>query len=238
MPLRTMIAGKVTDRAFPPNQTAPPDSGNRLKFCLTWERFCRTIVHMNKRSVTDTRRTIVEATRRIFAEHGYDRASMRGIAQAAGISVGGLYLYFKSKEELYRILTEEWVDELDALTRAALEGVDDPRTAIAIFIRVSIDYAAGRREMILMQGKELGVTCGGELKKKFFRDRRALIADIITRGIASGSFRDCNTEETARVIFSILRGFIFSIMVEEEALFSPEACADLVLKGLIRRNGE
>ena len=42
----------------------------------------------------------------------------------------------------------------------------------------------------------------------------------------------------ARVIFSILRGFIFSIMVEEEALFSPEACADLVLKGLIRRNGE
>ena len=193
---------------------------------------------MNKRSVIDTRRTILEATRRIFAEHGYDQASMRGIAQAAGISVGGLYLYFKSKEELYRILTEEWVDELDALTRAALEGVDDPRSAIAIFIRVSIDYAAGRREMILMQGKELGVTCGGELKKKFFRDRRALIADIITRGIASGSFRDCDTEEAARVIFSILRGFIFSIMVEEEALFSPEACADLVLKGLIRRDGE
>jgi AcrR family transcriptional regulator len=193
---------------------------------------------MNRRSASDTRRTILEATRRIFAEHGYEQASMRSIAQAAGVSVGGLYLYFKSKEELYRVLTEEWVDELDALTRAALAGEDDPRTAIATFIRVSIDYATERREMILLQGKELGLACGSELKRKFFRERRALIADIITMGIATGTFRDCDTEETARVIFSILRGFIFSILVEEEALFSPEACADLVLNGLIRRNGE
>ena len=191
---------------------------------------------MNRRSVEETKRSILAATRKVFAEQGYERASMRTIARVAGVSVGGLYLYFKNKEDLDLTLTGEWIEELNAMTVAAIEELTDPREAIAAFIRISIDYATRRKEMILLQGKELGFTFGSELKRKFFRERRALIVAIINKGIDGGVFRDCEAEEVAKVIFSALRGFIISMLFDEEALFAPQACADLVLNGLVRRN--
>ena len=45
-----------------------------------------------------------------------------------------------------------------------------------------------------------------------------------------------NVQETARIIFSVIRGFILSIVVEPDSLFSPEECSNLILNGLIRRD--
>ncbi len=191
---------------------------------------------MNKRSAEETKRNILAATRKVFAEQGYEQASMRTIAREAGVSVGGLYLYFRSKEEIYLTLTQEWMEELNAMTVKELASMKDPRDAIAAFIRISIDYALKRKEMILLQGKELGFTFGSDLKKKFFRDRRGLIVTIINKGIDNGVFRDCDAEETAKVIFGVLRGFIVSMLFDEEALFTSEECENLVLNGLVRRD--
>ncbi|HEU5111529.1 MAG TPA: TetR family transcriptional regulator, partial [Micromonosporaceae bacterium] len=47
-----------------------------------------------------TRTRIVDAALRLFREKGYDRTTMRAIAQEAGVSVGSAYYYFTSKEEL------------------------------------------------------------------------------------------------------------------------------------------
>lgn len=47
-----------------------------------------------------TRALIVEAALGLFRERGYERTTMRAIAQAAGVSVGNAYYYFRSKEEL------------------------------------------------------------------------------------------------------------------------------------------
>jgi AcrR family transcriptional regulator len=55
---------------------------------------------MNRRSAIKSRKNILDAALTIFSDYGYRGASMRKIAGHAGISVGGLYLYFKSKEEL------------------------------------------------------------------------------------------------------------------------------------------
>jgi hypothetical protein len=54
--------------------------------------------------------------------------------------------------------------------------------------------------------------------------------------MVKGVFRDCDADDAAKVIFSILRGFIVSMVMDEEALFSAEAYAELVLNGLIRRD--
>ncbi|MFW6080910.1 MAG: TetR/AcrR family transcriptional regulator [Desulfosalsimonas sp.] len=45
-------------------------------------------------------RTILEAAERLFASEGYHRASMEQIADAAEVSVGAVYFYFKNKEDL------------------------------------------------------------------------------------------------------------------------------------------
>jgi AcrR family transcriptional regulator len=47
-----------------------------------------------------TRARILETALRLFREHGYDRTTMRAIAQEAGVSVGNAYYYFASKEHL------------------------------------------------------------------------------------------------------------------------------------------
>ncbi len=49
----------------------------------------------------DTRQRIVDAARVAFAAHGYDVATNRSLATAAGITSGALYHYFESKLDLY-----------------------------------------------------------------------------------------------------------------------------------------
>lgn len=191
---------------------------------------------MNKRSAGETKKNILEAARAVFAEQGYAQASMRRIARASGISVGGLYLHFRNKEDLYLTFMQDWMQKLNDRTGEALERIDDPVAAIRAFILISIEFARGNREIIILQGRELGFTFGIDRKREFFRERRRLIADIVRKGMEKGHFRDCDADEAAKVIFNILRGFIVSMVMDEEALFAADAYADLVLNGLIRRN--
>jgi AcrR family transcriptional regulator len=53
------------------------------------------------------RRQIVEGARTVFMAHGFDAASMGEIAKAAGVSKGTLYVYFKSKEDLFEAIVDE-----------------------------------------------------------------------------------------------------------------------------------
>ena len=53
------------------------------------------------------RQQILDGARRMFLAQGFDAASMGAIARAAGVSKGTLYVYFKSKEELFAAIIEE-----------------------------------------------------------------------------------------------------------------------------------
>jgi AcrR family transcriptional regulator len=53
------------------------------------------------------RRQIIDGARRLFLAQGFDAASMNAIAQESGVSKGTLYVYFKSKEELFEAIVEE-----------------------------------------------------------------------------------------------------------------------------------
>ena len=52
------------------------------------------------------RRQIVDGARSVFLARGFDAASMGDIAKAAGVSKGTLYVYFKSKEELFAAIVQ------------------------------------------------------------------------------------------------------------------------------------
>jgi AcrR family transcriptional regulator len=53
------------------------------------------------------RRQIIDGACRVFLERGFDAASMGEIAREARVSKGTLYVYFKSKEELFEAIVEE-----------------------------------------------------------------------------------------------------------------------------------
>ena len=53
-----------------------------------------------------TRRDILEAAARAFAARGLVGATMEDVAQEAGYSVGSLYNYFDSKDDIYQSLID------------------------------------------------------------------------------------------------------------------------------------
>ncbi|PKM56143.1 MAG: hypothetical protein CVV00_01140 [Firmicutes bacterium HGW-Firmicutes-5] len=58
----------------------------------------------------DQRTKIHQAAIDAFIRDGYQKASMRGIAESAGMSVGNLYRYFKNKESLFSHLVKPLID--------------------------------------------------------------------------------------------------------------------------------
>jgi AcrR family transcriptional regulator len=190
---------------------------------------------MNKRSGIESKKRILAAAIKLFSEYGYKGTSMRMIAKKAQISVGGLYLYYKNKEDLYLTLMKNRLDDLTGITKEVLKDVQDPAEAIRSFLMLRLNYAKEHRELILALGREPGFSFGIDVKRKFFRQQRRVIEGILKKGIASGRFRKYDTKETAKVIFSVVRGFIVSLVIEPDALFSPEECCNLILGGLLKK---
>lgn len=193
------------------------------------------MVHMNKRSGPASKERILKAATKVFSEHGYEESSMRMIAKASNISIGGLYLYFKNKEDLYITLIKFLMDDYTDRLRKALLDVQDPAGQMRKFLEISLNYAKKHKEMLLVKGREFGISFGKDIKRKFFKGQKDLVEGIIQKGVASGVFSECNAKEATKIIRSTIRGFIISMIIEEDALFSPEECSNLILNGLMRR---
>lgn len=70
-----------------------------------------------------TRRRLLEAAERIFAELGYHDASIVKITEAAGVAQGTFYLYFASKKEIFEALVLDLNQRVrHAMTESAAAG--------------------------------------------------------------------------------------------------------------------
>ncbi len=68
-----------------------------------------------------TRGAIVAAAMRQFRSAGYDRTTMRSVAQEAGVSVGNAYYYFTSKEHLIQAFYDDLRDQHEAASSGVLD---------------------------------------------------------------------------------------------------------------------
>jgi len=85
----------------------------------------------------ERRLALLEAALALFQEGGYEYASMVAVARRAGVAKGTVYLYFKTKEELFLALQQvqyaDWFDAMDGL----LAGEDAPLTPAALAATVA-----------------------------------------------------------------------------------------------------
>lgn len=81
-----------------------------------------------------TRTLILETALRLFQERGFDKTTMRAIAQEAGVSVGNAYYYFASKEHLVQGFYDRIAADHEAAVRPVLAGDKD----LAVRIRDSL----------------------------------------------------------------------------------------------------
>src|SRR5271165_2504223 len=68
-----------------------------------------------------TRARVLKAAGEVFAERGYDRASLDDVAAAAGLTKGAVYSSFASKDELFYALMRERIGERLDLVAEAVE---------------------------------------------------------------------------------------------------------------------
>jgi len=179
----------------------------------------------------------MDAALAVFSRSGYEGANMRMIAAEAGISVGGLYLYYKSKEELCFTVFEGLFKDFLKEINDKIKGLTDPAEQIRAYIKTYMKMAKSHREFIYAFNREKGFSFGMDWKRRFFAEIRAFLENIIRKGIERGVFAEVREGEATKIIVSVLRGYVLSIVIDPDNLFSPDACADILLNGLVMRCG-
>src|ERR1035441_3402863 len=96
-----------------------------------------------------TKRKLLAAAKRIFAQDGFEAARLEDIAAGAGYTRGAFYANFESKEDIFFALLEEWVQErIDSVT-AALRRHEDPLEKLAALRKHYAEDATDRRLVLI-----------------------------------------------------------------------------------------
>lgn len=98
------------------------------------------ITERKEREKEDLKRRILDAAMGLFLEHGYERTSMRMIAERIEYSATTIYLYFKDKDAVFHALHTEAFQQM-GLRMNALADVSDPMERLKAMGRVYIRFA-------------------------------------------------------------------------------------------------
>ncbi len=125
-----------------------------------------------------------------FAKDGFDRARMDDIADSCGLSKGTLYLYFKSKEDLFYAICEYNVErlreQLSALFRNKEELLSDTRRFYETFRKVAHDSDLVLFEMMAESSRNRKLRLAlYETKLKIYQ----AVVESVNYQIKSGVFR-------------------------------------------------
>jgi AcrR family transcriptional regulator len=96
-----------------------------------------------------TRRKLLDAAKRIFAQDGFEAARLEDIAAGAGYTRGAFYAHFKSKEDIFFALFEEWVRERIETFASAARRHSDPAEKLAALRTHYAELATDRRLVLI-----------------------------------------------------------------------------------------
>jgi AcrR family transcriptional regulator len=116
----------------------------------------------------DTRRQILTAARASFAEHGYDRATIRQIATGAGVDPALVHHYYGTKEDLFRATIEAPIDPAAVLPTVLQGDLDHIGERLArMFLGIWDDPVSGPAIRALVRGAIGNETTAGLLREFF-----------------------------------------------------------------------
>src|SRR6201982_3015942 len=84
---------------------------------------------------TDTRSRVQKVALELFAEQGYEKTSLREIAERLGVTKAALYYHFKSKEDIVLSFTDDYFEEIDRLLEWAKDQPQSEETRHEILDR-------------------------------------------------------------------------------------------------------
>ena len=105
------------------------------------EGAAKAVVRRERTARYDAKLTaVLSVSSALFASKGYERATIRDVAQATGMSLSGLYYYFRGKEELLFLIQFRVFQALCENLREIIRKETDPRACLHRMIRMHFDY--------------------------------------------------------------------------------------------------
>ena len=173
------------------------------------------------------RQGIVDAALKLFASRPFHEVRLEDVAAAAKVGKGTVYIYFKSKDDLYGSLISEGFEKLVETLRAQLSDDSEPawdalKKTIREVVRFSVAHPHVYR-LMRMGGphdhtEAALVTTRKELGK--------LVEGIIRRGVRRGEMSDPHPELTAQFVPACVRA---------STLYGPRDVSEDVLVNHIMR---
>lgn len=97
---------------------------------------------------TATHTALLDAAEALFSEHGYKQTPVAQIADRAGVSRATFYVYFSSRDEVFRALARRVHDEIAEIQRSAGRSSDDPQVVIETSIRAALAIYARKTRLL------------------------------------------------------------------------------------------
>jgi TetR/AcrR family transcriptional regulator len=194
----------------------------------------------------DTRAAILSAARRLFAQRGFEGASMREVAAAARVNNAMIYYHFKDKDDLYRSVIFDSVAGLNSIWDEPLFRSSAPvkqkiRRYIEEFIRYEQKSDDIRRIMAMEFAKSGNISC---ICEDFFGDNQRRLIKLLEDGIKSGELKKIEPSMGAAALVGIIvHNFIMLPMAEhvkgKKVSLSPEKfgafASELFFNGLEKK---
>jgi AcrR family transcriptional regulator len=174
------------------------------------------------------RKRILATAAELFAAQPYHKVLLSDVAEAAGVGKGTLYIYFKSKDDLYLSVLYSGFDQLVAeLQRRLDQGRSGPWENLETAVSEIVRFAFRNPYMFeLMRTVRWSDVLGDDRWKSKRSELKALMESIIRHGIDCGELNDPHPELTARFI----PGMIRSVLVEKPRSVDPQTLIDHILR--------
>ena len=137
---------------------------------------------------------LVEAALAVFGERGFRQTTLAEVAERAGVSKGTVYLYFSSKDDLFRAVVTQKVVALLEPAEAMARSHDGSAVELLTKLVYRLWAAMSKKDMgCLARLVQNELTQFPDLRRYFFEEviqrHRRLLHSIATRGVATGEFR-------------------------------------------------
>ena len=186
----------------------------------------------------ETEISILKSAAKIFAERGYDKATLQQIADAVGIKKGSLYYYIQGKEDLlFRIadsMIEHWIKELRRVVHQPLE----PQEKLREVIKAHVNLLAGDFERLcvfLHEYKSLKSEWRNKIVVKR-DDYERLFENVIADGIEKGCFWPSDVKMVSLAILGMCN-WLYQWYSSSGKLSIDEIASifsNLILQGLLK----
>jgi AcrR family transcriptional regulator len=165
------------------------------------------------------REAILDAARKVFARKGFAGGIVDEIAAEAGLAKGTIYLYFRSKQEIYKALLHHDMEAVKASAVARLSRETTLKAKIHAFALARLENAETNSAVFRMMDAQPGTLGFTRAQyREWVREPVMLLAEAIENAKHAGKVREIDAEKAAWAIADMVRGTIQRRLLGETAL--------------------